>query len=399
LVKLTAGGVTVATYAYDGLNRRGVANTYSGGVLTETRHFFFSHQWQVIEERIGSTSTPDRQSVWGMRFFDSLVLRDRDAVASGFLNERLYAIQDDRTNITAISDPSGTIVERYEYSSYGFVSVLNDDFSARMATAYEWDYYSACCRLDAESSTYHVRYRQFHPVLGVFLQRDPLGVADAVNLYDFSGSNPINAVDPLGLFWWLLGQQCVIPRPLIEPIAPTFPRIYVPGPRPPFQTPVPIPPPVIIPRVTVEPRPVGPNPQYFPADIPVARPWRYPGDGTRPDSDCNPDQLNRYNAEVNRNCHGIPNPPYTPLPTCSSLAAAFWFCSTLEEARRRNSECAYWRRRRENICFRGGDRGHRVQLALIEYQLAYCYYRLRARGCPGYGPPPPNPGEDNPTMA
>ena len=51
----------------------------AGGELDETRHFYYSDQWQVIEERVDSSTDPERQFAWGIRYVDDLVLRDRDA--------------------------------------------------------------------------------------------------------------------------------------------------------------------------------------------------------------------------------------------------------------------------------------------------------------------------------
>ena len=36
--------------------------------------------------------------------------------------------------------------------------------------------------------------------MGRFLSTDPLGYADGMNLYAYVRNNPINRVDPLGLF-------------------------------------------------------------------------------------------------------------------------------------------------------------------------------------------------------
>lgn len=38
----------------------------------------------------------------------------------------------------------------------------------------------------------------YSPTLGRFLQQDPLGYVDGMNLYQMEGSNPVNRVDPLG---------------------------------------------------------------------------------------------------------------------------------------------------------------------------------------------------------
>jgi len=45
---------------------------------------------------------------------------------------------------------------------------------------------------------YHFRRRALDPVAGRWLQRDPLGYIDSLNLHEYLGSNPITNVDPLG---------------------------------------------------------------------------------------------------------------------------------------------------------------------------------------------------------
>jgi hypothetical protein len=39
----------------------------------------------------------------------------------------------------------------------------------------------------------------YSPTIGRFLQRDPIGYYDSMNLYQAVGNNPINYLDPLGL--------------------------------------------------------------------------------------------------------------------------------------------------------------------------------------------------------
>ena len=155
-------GDTVQKNQYDGRNFRVARLTYTGGSLSETRYFVFSSQWQVLEEYVASTSltVPDRQYVWGLRYIDDLVLRDRGV--SGTLNERLYALQDANWNAVAISNAAGAVQERYNYTAYGVSTVLNPDFSIKSGgTAFDWTVLYTGRELDSETGVYYHRARYY----------------------------------------------------------------------------------------------------------------------------------------------------------------------------------------------------------------------------------------------
>ena len=46
-------------------------------------------------------------------------------------------------------------------------------------------------------SVYRARY--YDPMAGRFVSRDPIGFRGGINLYNYTGSNPINRADPSGL--------------------------------------------------------------------------------------------------------------------------------------------------------------------------------------------------------
>jgi RHS repeat-associated protein len=189
-VKVTAGSV-VGTYKYDGLNRRIVSTT------TNTRDFYYSKDWQILEEKVGGTL--ERQSVWGLRYADDLVLRDRDTNGDGTLDERRYALHD-YSNVTAIVDTSGAAQERYGFDAYGQPRVMTSAFGSSSTSSQTTDAAFGAYRWDKESGLFQVRNRHLHPKLGRWLSRDPIGQKGGINLYAYAKNSPANLIDPTGEF-------------------------------------------------------------------------------------------------------------------------------------------------------------------------------------------------------
>jgi RHS repeat-associated protein len=53
---------------------------------------------------------------------------------------------------------------------------------------------------EPEVGLYYYRNRYYHPELGRFLQQDPMGYEDSMNLYQAFNQNPVNFTDPFGEF-------------------------------------------------------------------------------------------------------------------------------------------------------------------------------------------------------
>jgi len=233
LMSLSVGGNLVAQYQYDGLRRRTIKKRYAGGVLTETRHFYYSQAWQVVEERIDPSTNANRQFVWGLRYLDDLLLRDRDTTGTGTVNERFYALQDPNWNVTALADITGTVQERYAYDAYGVPAVLTPSFGARGSSLYDWETRYTGYRWDSDSQLYQVRSRSYQPLLGCWAQRDPIGGDESgvgkyfldlvpgiaggtapgvgvrlaydmphMNLYGYARNVPTGFADPFGTLPW-----------------------------------------------------------------------------------------------------------------------------------------------------------------------------------------------------
>ncbi|HEX7449814.1 MAG TPA: RHS repeat-associated core domain-containing protein [Pirellulales bacterium] len=186
LTSVMAGTSAIETIAFDGITRR-ISTTVSG----TTRHFYYSISWQVLEERIGSTVTPDRQFLWGCRGASDLLLRDRGS-------ERLYAMQDDVSSTLGVVDASGEVRARYAYRPYGTVIFYDSSYAIIPSDTFEWETLCSGHRWDSAISLYITLRRVYHPILGQWGQRDRAFHIPETNLYLYTASNPLNFADRLG---------------------------------------------------------------------------------------------------------------------------------------------------------------------------------------------------------
>src|SRR5208337_1041144 len=211
-----SGGTVLETYGYDAEGRRITENTGT------VRHLYYDMNGDVIEERVGTSTSATIQYVWSPNGPDMLILRDRDTTGGGTLNERLYFMQDANGDVTAVQSNSGTVVERYVYDPYGVVTVLDANWNVRSSSSYAMNYLFQGQRYDGSIGYYDQGARVYSPTLGRPAQQDPIGYAGGgTNFYQWEGDGPVNSTDPMGLGdpapWWRDRLQQGGP---IKPLAP-----------------------------------------------------------------------------------------------------------------------------------------------------------------------------------
>lgn len=187
LVRLTTlGGNTISSYKYDAFGRRTVKRAGAETI----RYIHFGKQ--VLEER-NTFSQLIRQYVYGNGVDEVLQMRSAS-------NDDFYYHENSIGSIAAITDSTGSVVERYQYNAYGETTIFAGDGVTQLTNSSIGNSYAYTGRrLDAVTDLYYYRARYYSPERGRFIQRDPLGYADGMGVYTYVGNNPINYVDPNGL--------------------------------------------------------------------------------------------------------------------------------------------------------------------------------------------------------
>ena len=208
LVAVTnSAGQLIAQYSYDARGYR-ISETYpQGGTgipAGEINYIYYDSSWQAIETRINGTAASDvtSQMVWSASYINAAVLQDTYSAGVIQPNSRLYFEQDANWNATAVVGlVSGNwqVVQRYAYSPYGTITVLNADWSTPSAgTSPLVNNLYQGMTLDSVTGLYYERYRNYSPSLGTWTSQDPLQYINGANTYQFVMSNPVRYADPQG---------------------------------------------------------------------------------------------------------------------------------------------------------------------------------------------------------
>ena len=126
---------------------------------------------------------------------------DGTIISVNMNGEEYFYIRNLQQDIVALADKNGTIVAEYIYDAWDNILNLDEVNANSIARLNPYRYRGY--RYDAETGRYYLNSRYYDPEIGRFINADDVrylepALLNGLNLYAYSGNNPVMYLDPNG---------------------------------------------------------------------------------------------------------------------------------------------------------------------------------------------------------